>query len=661
MISSRTSKLNSQSRSEVIFRPLRRAAVMAAIAGARLVLAAVGEESFDVPVVYSSGRTFTTLDGFPSDAIRAVRGIGGQMWIGTDDGLAVFDGEKWKSWTVRDGLPARRIQCIDVDVVSGDVWIGTLGGGLVRLSAGRFDVFNQFNSGLAGGLVFALDVANGSVWAATNGGVSIFNPVMDEWELIDARRADAPFRVPVELAIDEGDLYVAFRDQGVCRWDMESREWVAAAKGVALGFNPIPWNDASRATANRAPPSSPPSSTEMPEADAGSPSVPPTIGVYGPRTRRIALPGDYALLRLAETLPDLLAVQIAVERANADGGIRGTAPFQLAGAAPGYANYGWSLPEDDCIVLADNPALLGVVAHAPDDGTITETVIAHLELPTVSIAQGRLGNDDTDPKNPWVFQCNGHEPARHRLLLDYLVSDRRCTRLAVVTPTGRDLFAPACWWTSYARSLKLPAPLELSWESVSSEQLDSLIARLRESDAQAILTWCDARTASALLRRIRAAGLTQLFVAAPDIMGDSFVGESDAGNVLTMVSSSPRSVGDTAGMFTDFIHKYAEQSVAGRKHAPPNENARRSFDAADHLLAAVNGADPNRESVRKRLATMYRDPFGEDHFERAHGPGEVTFATLHAGRWVYQPMSTKPPNNPPATTNGPHSPESNRP
>jgi ABC-type branched-subunit amino acid transport system substrate-binding protein len=740
--------------------------VLAVLANTQTALAAAGVDSVDAPQVFTSWRTFTKTDGLPSNAIRTIHARGDRIWVGTDDGLAVLQAGKWRSWSMKDGLPAHRIQSIDVDPRCGDVWIGTLGGGLVRFTAGRFDALNQFNSGLAGDLVFAVAVGKGRVWAATNGGISAYDPVANDWELFSERRSDAPFFVATHFTIDGDELYAEFQRIGVRRWDAAARQWlpgespgenlayptdlewldaigiglrlptngpdnpsiiyerdmnqlagrvslvrngrvveayvtpetvpdnrircvtshhgaiwVGTANGLALGADPVSWSDTPHAWSRRAPSASPTflSKTAVTTAEHSSPT--PTIGVLGPRSRRISLPGDEQPARRAEMFPDLLAVQIALEFANASGGFRGTQPFHLATAISGYANYGWSLPEDDLIVFADNPNVLGLVAHAPRDLAITDTAIAYMDLPVVSAAPDQESIELDDSRNPWVFRCRGDEPARHRLLLDYLVEKRHCTRLAIITTNSNDSRSPISWWSSYARTLKLPTPLELSWDPAKPEQLDAVVKALRDSDTQAVLTWCDARSASPLLRRIRAAGLDQLYVADPDIMADPFIvdGGAGVGDVMTMIASSSLEQSDgarskrSAGyleepvangstrVLSEFTRKYAEQNATGERRAAPDANARRSFDAADHLLAAVNLAGADRDDVRQTLAAMGRNPFGEDHFERIHGPCAATFACLKAGRWVYHTVtSPAPPDQPPGADTS-HWPDSKRP
>ena len=103
--------------------------------------------------VYGNWRNFTTKDGLPSDKAYTVRIDGDRVLVGTHDGLAVYENDKWRTYTTEDGLAHNGVVSIDVSDLTGDVWIGTLGG-LSRWSAGKFETFNQFNSGMPNDLVY---------------------------------------------------------------------------------------------------------------------------------------------------------------------------------------------------------------------------------------------------------------------------------------------------------------------------------------------------------------------------------------------------------------------------------------------------------------------------------------------------------------------------
>jgi len=191
-----------------------------AILGAASCPAAAGD-----PFIYEDWQLHSTADGIPHDRIEAIHVADGHVWIGTAGGLARYDGSDWTAWTAEDGLPCPVVSAIDVDPRTGDVWLGTWGGGLVRLSGGRFDQFDQLNSGLAGNLVFAVAVRGNRVWAATNGGLSACSVIDDTWTLDWARRADAPETALTSLALDDRGLYAAAWCGGLRRIDFSRGLW----------------------------------------------------------------------------------------------------------------------------------------------------------------------------------------------------------------------------------------------------------------------------------------------------------------------------------------------------------------------------------------------------------------------------------------------------
>ncbi len=188
-------------------------------------IAAMGQAPAESPLVYHVWESFTTRDGLPHNSIRAIRIADDHVWVGTEGGLALYDGGTWKSWTTDEGLGSPVVTAIDVDARTDEVWIGTWGGGLVRFSAGRFDRFNQMNSGLAGDLVLAVRVAGGRVWTATSAGISSFDSVNDTWELHFPRRANTPEMAVTSLTVADGSLYAAGWGGEVQRFDLDHGDW----------------------------------------------------------------------------------------------------------------------------------------------------------------------------------------------------------------------------------------------------------------------------------------------------------------------------------------------------------------------------------------------------------------------------------------------------
>lgn len=92
------------------------------------------------------------------------------LWVGAESGLAKWDGKAWRGFTARDGLPGTAIRAI-CDDAQGNIWIGTDGGGLLRLQNGAFTRFRQSAGGLPGDSITSLLMdKEGVLWVGTSGG-----------------------------------------------------------------------------------------------------------------------------------------------------------------------------------------------------------------------------------------------------------------------------------------------------------------------------------------------------------------------------------------------------------------------------------------------------------------------------------------------------------
>ncbi|MCG6919686.1 MAG: regulator [Acidobacteria bacterium] len=203
----------------------RIALLMAALAVLVLVPAAGAEE---LPYVYTKWKHFTTEDGLPNDHIYSVKVDGPRVWVGTEDGLALIDtpsGKVVKTWKEEDGLPWRAVTAIDVDPNTGDVWLGLFGGGLARLSGGRFDHWHQLNSGLVNDVVYGVAVEHDNVWAATTAGASRYNTRTGEWAIFTEK--NAPMEEIWNYGVDyaDGKIHLAVWGSGVLEFDVATERW----------------------------------------------------------------------------------------------------------------------------------------------------------------------------------------------------------------------------------------------------------------------------------------------------------------------------------------------------------------------------------------------------------------------------------------------------
>jgi len=122
-----------------------------------------------VTVSISAEEIWTTYT--PESSLLAGRDVrsaaidpNGFLWIGTSNGLLMYDGTTWTTFTVEDGLGNNSIGQIAIDK-DGVVW--AVSEGVSRYKDGEWMTFTQ-EDGLAGGYIHSIAIApNGDVWCST--------------------------------------------------------------------------------------------------------------------------------------------------------------------------------------------------------------------------------------------------------------------------------------------------------------------------------------------------------------------------------------------------------------------------------------------------------------------------------------------------------------
>jgi ligand-binding sensor domain-containing protein/signal transduction histidine kinase len=115
-------------------------------------------------------RTWQMEDGLPDSSVKAlVQTRDGYLWVGTDNGLARFDGVNFKTFAphTTPALGSERILCLLEDRAGG-LWIGTEHGGLTRYRGGQFERVDLGpNEPKDSSILGLVEEANGQVWAWT--------------------------------------------------------------------------------------------------------------------------------------------------------------------------------------------------------------------------------------------------------------------------------------------------------------------------------------------------------------------------------------------------------------------------------------------------------------------------------------------------------------
>jgi signal transduction histidine kinase/ligand-binding sensor domain-containing protein len=162
---------------------------------------------------------WTTRDGLPADDVQSIiQTRDGYLWIGTEEGLARFDGVRFEIFNKLGGqLPGNYVYCLFEDS-KGALWIGT-DGGLVRYYDGTFETIGK-HVGLLGALVTGMgEDREGTVWVSASlklyryqaGSFTCFDPLNDLKDcggVVDV----TVDRTGVVWVILKGDTIARFRD-----------------------------------------------------------------------------------------------------------------------------------------------------------------------------------------------------------------------------------------------------------------------------------------------------------------------------------------------------------------------------------------------------------------------------------------------------------------
>ncbi len=160
--------------------------------------------------------TSTNTPELKSDFITAlIEDRSGRLWIGTAlGGILRIDGNKFESITAADGLPSENIETLLEDQ-DGSIWIGTLGDGLIHFDGERYRSFTE-SDGLPGSNVLALEQdAGGTLWIGTDMGIARYQ----RGKFHSYSEADGLTGSVVKAILSDprGNLWVGMLDGTVCR------------------------------------------------------------------------------------------------------------------------------------------------------------------------------------------------------------------------------------------------------------------------------------------------------------------------------------------------------------------------------------------------------------------------------------------------------------
>jgi len=98
----------------------------------------------------------------------------GRLWVGTDAGLASWNGDGWQWFTTQDGLSANQITAI-VGAPDGSLWVGTKRSGLNRLANDNWSSIHESDGLPSENITSLLVDSAGTLWVGTGNGLGCFH------------------------------------------------------------------------------------------------------------------------------------------------------------------------------------------------------------------------------------------------------------------------------------------------------------------------------------------------------------------------------------------------------------------------------------------------------------------------------------------------------
>lgn len=158
-------------------------------------------------------------------------GHDGQLWVGSQNGLGHFDGEKWSMLTTRDGLSENSVRAIAEDS-RGGLWIGTESKGLDLYQDGKFYPYSIENGNLPSDDISCLNVSSdGTLWIGTfaHGLVRVKD---GQWVWISTRNGLASDSI--SYILDDGDTLWIGSNAGLMRVAKKSLDDFAGKKTASV-------------------------------------------------------------------------------------------------------------------------------------------------------------------------------------------------------------------------------------------------------------------------------------------------------------------------------------------------------------------------------------------------------------------------------------------
>ncbi len=174
-------------------------------------------------------KNYTVRDGLVNNTVRCFyEHPNGELWIGTDGGISIYNGHSFRSLTVKDGLVGNFVWSLAGDSLGG-VWLGSYNDGLSYLQNGKITNY-KLSDGLTNLRVRTIYYWDSILYIGTDDGLFYYDYQSQLIQQIQvAEESDESFQVMQFLATNN-EIWVITRKRGVYKINITSKKRIQLEK-----------------------------------------------------------------------------------------------------------------------------------------------------------------------------------------------------------------------------------------------------------------------------------------------------------------------------------------------------------------------------------------------------------------------------------------------
>ena len=352
------------------------------------------------------------------------------------------------------------------------------------------------------------------------------------------------------------------------------------------------------------------------------------VNMEHPQTVRIGFFGPISSAPDGDLGQQMLeAVKLAVEQANAGGGLQGVPVELVVRADTGL----WGASSNEMVAFKYHDDVLAVIGSIDGANThIALRVALKIQVPMVNTAT--TDPTLTETNIPWLLRCMADDRQQGYALAHHIVNECGIEKLAAFRVNDRYGRTGIAEFRDATRRLKHPLRVEMRWDR-GDRDFTAQLDRIAQVSSEAIVLWGNASDTAAIVREIGRRKMPLRIFGCDRLVSRTFLdqaGEAAEGVVAVATYDPTR---DDAR-----LEAFVEAFKARFDHEP-NAFAAHAYDGANILFDAVRKAGPNRVRIRDALAkyTHYDGVTGPIDFDTTlNDIGPVYITSVQGGKFTYR-------------------------